>query len=113
MWSLVPDKYRKDRTLATLYGESILRNKRLKFIRVFHYRKVRRTNRKRGYTDGKTAISFRVKNSQVGEVEFRRDFSSTELWNEEQFHKERSNYIENWLSGVRDLSSYFKVDQLW
>lgn len=73
----VPKKVCIDQNLASLLGNNVFLQRRVSILRLIRLRNPRKTNRPRGYTDGKAGGSSR--RDSVSMKEFLRDFSSTEL----------------------------------
>jgi hypothetical protein len=111
MWSLVPDKYRKDRNIGSLLGESKYLKPKHKLLRSFFHRCPKRTSRRRGYTDGKSAFSFRLKQISDSNREFQKDWSSRELQEQIDLQRLRIEQEEHWLSGLPRFSNE-QVDSL-
>jgi hypothetical protein len=104
MWSLVPDKYRSDRNIACLLGESRFLNSDRRYIRSQLRREPKRVNRKRGYTDGKSAFPFRLKQISDSNREFQVDWTSRELQEQIELQRLRVEQMERWLSGLPRFS---------
>ena len=73
----VPEKVCKDQNLASLLGNNVFLTRPVTILKLIRLRKPRKTNRPRGYTDGKAGGSSR--RDSVSMKEFLKDFLSTEL----------------------------------
>jgi len=104
-WSRIPRKLQSDQVLASLLGDCKFFKEEVKILRVFHYSRVRKVSRKRGYTDGKSGNLDFSWDRQLASKEFLSDYSSREMQLEQDNRRTCLRLLELQLSLSWKLNS--------